>query len=157
MGLDVYVRFGTITVDEDGYKEYDFNQQYPNEYRDQMTGFMSAPWAGYLRESWGSLSWCSGASKRFGGPFPYGFFPGWSGCNGERLELTPDNLAAVLAFRDATVRTWLREHSYLEGDNWTKEDKEGYTAYKDRLADTWSFINFVELHRDKPNLCIVFG
>jgi len=157
MGLDIYVRWGEEEIGADGEPIW-FGDLYPDAYRDQLTGFTSAPWAGYLCESWSSLEWVKDIASKFNGPNPYLFFPDWSSWNGEAMDLTDsEQLAIVLRFRDDTIRPWCREHKYLPRDSkWTDDDRKEYTAYMSRLYDVWSFINFVEIKKDIPRLKIVF-
>jgi hypothetical protein len=155
MGLDIYVRFGE--VDEDGeHNWYPKDSKYHDLYEDQMTGFTSCPHAGYLRESWGSLDWVYNAAKEFNAPNPYKFFDEWEGSNGEVYDCSGDGLTKLLSFRDDVIRPWLRENRYPERE-WTDDKKNNFDHFRNRLHDVWSFINFVELHKDQENLIIIFG
>lgn len=171
MGLDIYVRWGKQDPDE-GWIDF------PEDRREeQFTGFNSAPHAGYLRESWGSLSWCTNYAKQIGAPDPYGFFPNWDGGNGDELRCDEQGLLQVLAWRDEKLRPWTRDRKQRDAfyekakqqyeamkpfesteahDAAWKELTESYTAFCKRIADVIGFLNFVELHKDKPNLSICF-
>jgi len=158
MGLDIYVRWGGEWSNDEGKMVDNFREQSWEEWEDQMTGMVSAPQAGYLRESWGSLGWVRELTQKFGGPFPYAFFPDWNGYNGEELDLTDfATLDRVLDFRDKVIRPWCREHRYLPRDeDHTDEEREEYRSYMSRLYDVWGFLNFVDLNRDQPLLRIQF-
>lgn len=177
MGLDIYVRWGENTPDE-GWVGF------PEELRqNQMTGFVSAPYAGYLRESWGSLRWVGDAADKFGGPNPYTLNKQYSGGNGDEMPVnTPESLQAALDFRTellAYLRTGWRETQEKEynalnetlkakyGELKTDEQYEAWTkahdelsrfleAYASRITDMIGFINFIECNKDKPNITVCY-
>ncbi len=166
MGLDIYVRWGTYNEETGDYEGF------PEElHEDQLTGFKTAPEAGYLRESWGSLRWVSDFSRSIKAPDPYGFFPDWGGYNGEKLDVSsPEKLQPVLDYRDKVLRPWLRDivnhykqwveehgpNDFLGDEGEDKDWWDALHAFERRVRDVVSFINFVELHKHEPSLVIAF-
>lgn len=160
MGLDIYVRWGEAVDVGEGYKdfiEWDEGGKYRLYYNAQITGFVSAPRSGYLRESWGSLSWVYEMAQKYSAPYPYNFWPDWNGYNGEQLDLTENGrLDGVLEFRDKVLTPWLDSCSEVY-DSLSAEDRDEFDLFVKRVRDVIEFIDFVQHHRDKPNLTIVFG
>jgi hypothetical protein len=175
MGLDIYVRWGEYSPD-DGWVGF------PEEAsQNQMTGFVSAPYAGYLRESWGSLSWVARTAKELGGPNPYDLFADWSGSNGENMPVdTPERVQVALAFRAKLLEYLRGEWSekqdalyknlrdlYDVGPGMSNEKQSEWAqahsklegtlrAYLERITDMIGFINFIECNKDKQNLTVCY-
>lgn len=162
MGLDIYVRWGNVADNyDDDYKYFTEwsgkNPEYKYYYNAQMTGYRPAPESGYLRESWGSLRWVRDMAEKYDAPYPYYFWPDWNGFNGEQLDLTSGNrLSDVLAFRDEVLIPWLGG-SYDKWESLDTEDRGDFDEFVVRVRNVIGFINFVQCHRDKPNLTIIFG
>jgi hypothetical protein len=187
MGLDIYVRWGERDTDGADWTTF------PKERREeQLTGFTSAPYAGYLRESWGSLAWTSKYAKEIQAPEPYGFYPEWEGDNGGELRCDENGLLRVLHYRDTVLRPWLRNRkardAFYDDLRVTHEQikeqmrpqfvaaqsrdekmvlmdqlqaqwdglRKPYEAFRGCITDVIGFLNFVELHKDEPNLTICF-
>ncbi len=155
MGLDIYCRWGKVEKDEFiGWHESD--GQWRNYYKNSITGFESVPESGYLRESWGSLSWVGNKARELDAPMPYDFFPGWEGSNGEELKMNNGTLEKVIAFRDETLIPWLAStgeiRHTLDGEAYRE-----FVAFCGRVRDVIGFINFLQVHSDKENLTVIFG
>ena len=160
MGLDIYVRWGAIGDDGD---DVDF----PEDIRqDQCTGFENAPECGYLRHNWTSVRFCHEFSIKYEVVDPIrGMYPEWNGSNGESIDVTADALQHLFRLR-SRVQEWLRNKPYEKRNAFieaaatsaTKDEvMEEFNYFSQCLRNLVSFINFIELHKDKPNLRIVFG
>lgn len=155
MGLDVYVAWDDMS---------------PLDEQIRYTGFHSSPGVGYLRESWGSLSWVMDMARVLDAPEPYyTVYPDWNGSNDGEIDVTPAKLLELLAIRDGVFKPWvvgLTPDGRSKWDEWREKverymEEEGVENVEgDMLTDTvtrwiqqfrtriynWiSFINFVEL------------
>jgi hypothetical protein len=97
-----------------------------------------------------------------GAPYPFGFWADWGGTNDEDMIIDEHNLEVLIDFRSELL-SWFRE-------TWrTYEDLErikipieymlgGWTIqlFAKKVGEIIGFINFVELHKDEPNLAIEF-
>lgn len=168
MGLDIYVRWGS--VDDDGYHDK-FDTEFKTHHELQLTGFRSAPESGYLRESWGSLEWVSDWGNRFGSPQIYSFYKDWNGSNGESLTVCGSTITRLVEFRES-LREWAAiakknrdelidiaaKHASGECRAEVKRNAyEIYSVYIQRVRDVIGFLQFVELNKDRENLAIIFG
>jgi len=99
-------------------------------------------------------------AKRYDAPHPYGFYPHgrpeWEWNGNMDMDLSNGRIDEVLAFRDNILIPWLARSNgtrySLEG-----EERKDFERFQRRIGDTIGFINFIQCHRDKPNLTVVFG
>lgn len=159
MGLDIYVRWGAVGEDGD---DIDF----PEDIRqNQCTGFENAPECGYLRHNWTSVRFCREFSVKYEVVDPIrGMYPEWNGSNGESIDVTADTLVHLFSLRSRAL-AWLRDKPYDKRNSLmdaaaTDADKEEvmeeFKYFSQCLRNLVGFINFIELHKDKPNLRIAF-
>jgi hypothetical protein len=158
MGLDIYVRWGSINDDGD---TVDFPEDVANN---QYTGMDNAPECGYMRHNWSSVRFCREFAQQYGFPSPIlGLYPAYGGDNGDSLLLTSGELERLFEFR-SQVLLWLRSRPYQKRNEIVEslpmeqrkkfEDEFGY--FYQCLRNVVSFINFIELNRDKYGLRIDF-
>jgi len=160
MGLDIYVRWGAI--DDDG-EDVEFPEDME---QDQYTGMENAPEMGYLRHNWTSVRFCRETSVKYEAPNPIvNMYPQWAGDNGDTLYVSADVFAGLEALRNQ-ARAWLRSKPYYKRNAFIEaattageknEIMEEFDYFSQCLRNLVGFINFIELHKDKPNLRIVFG
>jgi hypothetical protein len=160
MGLDIYLRYGKLEKDEEGYEYFvgwERGGEYEAEYVAQVSsGFTSAPESGYIRESWPSLRWVRETAQKFSTPFPYDFFPEWEGWNGETLRVDAERMPLITAFKSG-MSEWLnsperkKERSALSGS-----EAEHFDVLSKRIMDAIAFLSLVEQKKDEPNLTIMF-
>ena len=158
MGLDIYARWGEVIKVVNGdyvYEElygWDNTGEWSDYYKNQITGFEAAPESGYLRESWGSLRWVNEFCESAGCPQLYGFFDDWRGSNGEEMQVNSGKLELLKQHRENLIK-WLASSKMPDDDEARKEHR----IFVGRVRRVIGFINFVEVHKDKKNLVVIFG
>jgi len=136
MGLDIYVRWDTIT---------------DNEQNAQYTGMRDAPDVGYLRFNWAGVRFMREFSAEHNAPEPIKeTFQDWYGSNGEGYPVTRDKLHRLLAYQ-SRLEGWLVEHPPVRplDDDW---------EYYYRKIQAWiKLIDFIHSKIDEPGLAVVYG
>lgn len=155
MGLDLHVKWGWRegSAWPEWYEQWGRWHDY---HAATFTGLPDTPESGYLRESWTSYDWVVAMAERYNAPDPYEFFPEWKEESERDMDLSNGRLDEVLAFRDNILIPWLARSNgtrySLEG-----EERKDFERFQRRVGNVVGFINFIQCHRDKPNLTVVFG
>ena len=180
MGLDIYVRWGEkkyISYDTDGAKpltgleveqlktadpdaEIEVEYDYPKwRWELQMTGFSSAPEAGYIRHNWTGVGFLRVFSQQHNAPNPIAFYEDWNGSNGETLWInTPESMQKLIAYRDDVLSKWLVDSKgSWNWRNMTEEERKDVQYFNQSVRHVIGLINFCQCHKDEPNLHIYFG
>lgn len=143
MGLDIYCRWEDMTEDEKSA---------------QITGYQNAGAAGYLRQSWPSLTaWDAVFEAVFHKDWMSFLYPQWQGFNDEEFSIADDNRKKIEESRDI-LQGYVDNPTEIP-DSLSKYFDEPFTqehAKEVIKSECQHMVDFINLALSKPKAKILF-